>query len=625
MVSYRRIWLILPVAILILAASMFIRPLRQIVYPPQQITPTVAEKPSQTVATAEISASVDTRITGTTAATTPIISSTTPTTTSSAPLPTQRGQAAPITGSQTPTNGGSLVQAVETDADTLNPILTMNGTAQTVARQLLPTLLGLDAQTGLITTTELAERWDVTSDGRVYTFHLRHTITWSDGEPVTARDVQFTYAALANATVQSPFRASSSELEKIETPDAQTVVVTLRAPNCAALYLLRQPLLPSHRYAADFSDIHINALNNAPTISAGPFRFDQWTPGVQISLVRNPNYWQAAPRLEAWRFVVLPDPADQVRQLLGGKIDLMAVKPPLLKKIAGDPAVALYRAPGNSYSFIALNLADPTQPQPGRDDGGALLAQSPHPILGDVRVRQAIAQGIDYTRIMSDVYQNQGEQPTSYLPPRLRWAQDKALQPYAYDPEIAKRLLIEAGWIDPNREGIRKRDGKPLQLTLLTNQDNPQRVRIGELVQQQLDALGFDLHLEAVDFAQVSDALLNQRYDMVVIGWDNMGPDPATSSFWHSRDDVPGSGANFVSFQENDVDRWLDEAAQLPGCSVAERAQRYQQIQRRLWEAAPYIFINSEPTAWAFSHNLQGLAPGPWDFDNQVQSWWKAK
>ena len=610
--SYRRIWLILAACILLLAASLFIRPIRQ-------VAPTLGGKPGERPATTAISSQASPAVALSNVPTNGVIPPT------SAPGLLNSVPAAPTVGRQTPQHGGILVQAVDTDADTLNPILTTNATTQAVARQLLPTLLGLEAQTGLITATELAERWDVIGDGRVYTFHLRNTIIWSDGEPVTAQDVKFTYAALANEAVQSPFRASISKLEKIETPDLHTVVVTLRAADCAALYLLRQPLLPSHRYAADFSDIRSNGLNKAPTVSAGPFLFDQWTPGTQISLVRNPTYWQGAPQLDQWRFAVVPDATEQLRQLLGGKIDLMAVKPPLLQKIAGDPAVALYRAPGNSYSFIALNLADPTQPRPGRDDGGALLVQPPHPILGDVRVRQAIAQGIDTTRIISDVYQNQGEQPASYLPPRIGWVQDKTLPPYTLDPEIAKHLLVEAGWIDPNREGVRKRDGKPLQLTLLTNKDSPQRMRIGALVQQQLAALGFDVHFAAENFAQVSDALLNQRYDMVVIGWDNVGPDPATSTFWHSRDDLPGSGANFVSFQDSDVDRWLDEAAQLPGCSIAGRAQRYQQIQRRLWEAVPYIFINSEPTAWAFTHKLQGQAPGPWRFDNQVQHWWKAK
>ncbi len=549
--------------------------------------------------------------------------------TNSVPLSPDAQPVDPVSYKPTPQPGGTLRQAVDVDADTLNPLLTTNRTSQLVADQLFPRLLGLDAQTGLITTTELAERWAVTDSGelagRVYVFHLRNTIFWSDGEPVTAQDVKFTYAALANVMVQSPFRASVEPIEKLETPDAQTVIVTFRTPSCAVLQLLRQPLLPSHRYASDGSHVRSNPLNHAPTVSAGPFLFDQWTPGEQISLKRNPNYWQGPPLLAGWRFVVMADPQVQLQGLFGGRLDLIQVKPELVKKLAFEPTFGVYRAPGNGYNFIALNLADPAHPQPGRNASGTLMPQSPHPILRDVRVRQALAHGLDYTRIISDVYHGNGEMVTSYLPASITWVQDRALRPTAFDLASAQHLLDEAGWVDTNQDGVREKDGLPLTLNLLTNNDSPLRVRIGELVQQQLKPLGFDIHFQAVNFAQLSDTLLNQTYDMVIIGWDNVGPEPATSAFWHSRDDTPGTGTNFVSFQDAEVDKWLDEADQLPGCSVAGRAQRYRQIQQRLAEMAPYVFIGSQPTTWAFTSALRSQLPGPWRIDNQVQAWWMAK
>ncbi|CAN5795391.1 peptide-binding protein [soil metagenome] len=535
----------------------------------------------------------------------------------------------PLSAKPTPQKGGILRQAVDQDADTLNPLLTANRTSQLVADQLFPSLLGIDAQTGLITTTELAESWTVTDSGpaagRVYTFHLRHTIFWSDGQPVTAQDVKFTYAALANPAVQSPFRDNVEQIEKLETPDAQTVIVTFRTGNCAAPHLLHQPLLPSHHYAADFSDIQSNPLNQAPTVSAGPFLFEKWTPGSEISLKRNPLYWQGAPLLDGWRFDVIADAQAQLQGLFGGRLDLIQVKPALVKKLAFEPTFGAYRAPSKGYSFIALNLADPTQPQPGQDADGALIAQASHPILGDLRVRQALSHALDYTRIISDVYPENGERVTSYLPPSTPWTQDSTLQPPAFDPTAAQQLLDQAGWVDENQDGIREKAGLSLTLTLLTNNDSPPRVRIGELVQEQLKPLGFDIHFQAVDFAQLRDTLLNQTYDMVIIGWDNVGPDPATSNFWHSRADTPGTGTNFVSFQDAEVDQWLDEADQWPGCSVANRTQRYRQIQQRLAELTPYIFIGSQPTTWAFTSALRGQLPGPWRVDNQVQAWWMVK
>ncbi len=547
----------------------------------------------------------------------------------SSPVKSNPSPVSPLQAKPTAQTGGILRQAVDQDADTLNPLLTTNRTSQLVADQLFPRLLGLDAQTGLITTTELAESWTVTDSGpaagRVYTFHLRHTIFWSDGQPVTAQDVKFTYAALAAPAVPSPFRANVEPIEKLETPDAQTVIVTFRTVSCAAPQLLRQSLLPSRHYAADFSDIQSNPLNQAPTISAGPFLFEKWTPGAEISLKRNPDYWQGAPLLAGWRFDVIADAQAQLQGLFGGKLDLIQVKPALVKKLAFEPTFGVYRVPSRGYSFIALNLADPTQPQPGQNGDGGLIPQAPHPILGDGRVRQALSYGLDYTRLISDVYQGNGERVSSYLPLGIAWTQASTLRLPAFDPTAAQQLLDQAGWMDANQDGVREKAGLSLTLNLLTNSDSPLRVRIGELVQEQLKPLGFDIHFQAVDFAQLRDTLLNQTYDMVIVGWDNVGPDPATSNFWHSRADRPGTGTNFVSFQDAEVDKWLDEADQLPGCSVAGRAQRYRQIQQRLAEMVPYIFIGSQPTTWAFTSALRGQLPGPWRVDNQVQAWWMVK
>jgi peptide/nickel transport system substrate-binding protein len=284
-----------------------------------------------------------------------------------------------------------FTEAVAEDVAGFNPLLTTNATTQLVARQLFPSLLGQDPQTGLITPTGLAQAWEFSPDGRTYTFTLRTDLTWSDGAPVTAQNVQFSFAALVDAAVQSPYRPSLAPLESLVAVDQATVVVRFAAAQCAALHLLRHPLLPSHRYAADFSDLRTNPLNDAPTVSAGSFRFGDHMPGEEIRLLRAATEPTAATITE-WRYRVVADATQRVAQLLAGALDAAPIPPAQVDVLTNAGTLTLHQFPADSYSFLALNLADPQNPQPGQADG-ARLPQPPHPILGDVRVRQALAPG----------------------------------------------------------------------------------------------------------------------------------------------------------------------------------------------------------------------------------------
>ena len=519
--------------------------------------------------------------------------------------------------------GGSFVQAVAQDADTFNPVLTTNSTSQAVARKILPTLLGQDPHSGLLTPTELAERWEISEAGRVYTFYLRDSISWSDGLPVTAADFKFTYAAIADAGVQSPLQASIDPIEQIETPDARTLVIRLRQADCAAFQVLRQPLLPSHLFAADFSDLRSNSFNTAPSVSAGPFLFEEHVAGEQIRLRRNDGYWQGAPLLDAWIYGVVTDPAERLALLTAGEIDWTKLTPEQIQQAATLAAVQVYTQPEDSISFIALNLANPTNPQPGQAADGTLIAQEAHPILGDPQVRRAMALTIDTRQINQEVQANLAAPLASYVAPKVKWADAEALQPYTPNLVQAAALLSAAGWQDDDNDGVRERAGLPLQLTLLTNNDSPPRLRMGELIRQQLTQSGFAVRFEPVDFETLTTSLLGQTYDLAVIGWDNLSADPGSSNFWHSRNDLPGSGFNFTSYQNAEVDQLLDDAQRVPTCDANVRAALYNIAQQRIHEDLPYIFLSSRQTVWAIAKRWQGIQTNAWPVDFNVWTWWE--
>jgi peptide/nickel transport system substrate-binding protein len=276
--------------------------------------------------------------------------------------------------------------------------------------------------------------------------------------------------------------------------------------------------------------------------------------------------------------------------------------------------------PTDGYSFLALNLADPANPQPGRVADSTSQPQPPHPILGELAVRQAIAAAIDYERIIDEVYKGHASRTTSYVPSIASWTYAANLPLPTFDLARASQLLDQAGWV-VDSEGVRIRNGQPLRLTLRTNEDNPKRVQMAQLIAEQLAAIGIQVELGVVSFDQVSAVLLGQQFDLVIIGWENLGADPGNSPFWHSEADIPGTGFNFTSFHDDEVDGWLQAATQLPGCDLISRSELYRRVQERVASQLPYIFLAAQESAWGYQNHWQGITPGPWDFDYNVATW----
>jgi peptide/nickel transport system substrate-binding protein len=494
---------------------------------------------------------------------------------------------------------------------TLNPLLTTDPATRALADKLYLPLVGQDAQSGQVTPTGLAEGWRVSAASDVFTFTLRSDLLWSDGVPVVADDVVFTFDALIDEEVDSPYRTALGGLSDVNAVDERTVVVTLAQPDCSALATLHQPILPSHRYTADFSDLRNSPANAAPVTSAGPFRFVEQRDDGTIVLAANPAYWRGEPIIERY---LLASGAGQP----GVRTDMQRLSSP-----ANSPSATMAQTiyPADRYSFIALNLADPAQPRPGQGADGNAQAQEPHPILGEVRVRQALAAALDYDALLAVAYDGPTYRTGTYVPPAAQWAHDATLAPYAYDPTRATQLLNEAGWRDQNGDGVRTREGVPLELTLLTNNDSTPRMAIAELAAEQLDAVGFRIRRNALPFPAMTEQLLAQTFDLAVLSWDNLSADPGAMPFWHSREDEPGSGFNFVSYQDREVDAWLDQARRAPGCDPALRAERYRQVQARIYDAVPYVIIGGPQAAWLYNRAWTGIAPGPWHADDNIEQW----
>ena len=351
--------------------------------------------------------------------------------------------------------------------------------------------------------------------------------------------------------------------------------------------------------------------------------FQSWAPNENIVMRRNQRYWQGEPKADRLVFHIQPDPTERFARLIDGGVDVAPVTVAQMTSAQADPNVLLYNANLDAYDFIALNLANPENPQPGLDDAGNRIVQDPHPVLADPSVRQAIARALDYKTIIESIYLNRGYQITSNVLPIIPWAYDVAVEPYTYDPNAARQLLEGAGWIDTNNDGIRERGTTALVLGLIVVTGNTVHEQLADLVQDQLNSVGFDITITPVDPVALAAQLLSQRYDMAITGWAELGADPNDDLLWTAQHDRPGSDFNFVSYQNAEVDRLLQQANSVPGCKPEDRAPLYKQVQQLIHDDLPYIFISGAVGDTGYRHDLGGVEPAAWDFYWNIHQWYK--
>jgi peptide/nickel transport system substrate-binding protein len=242
--------------------------------------------------------------------------------------------------------------------------------------------------------------------------------------------------------------------------------------------------------------------------------------------------------------------------------------------------------------------------------------------LSDLAVRQAIAHSLDYQVIIDQVYLGQGYRLAANVLPSVPWAYDDTIASYEYDLELAVQILEDAGWVDDNSDGVRSKDGKTLSLNLITNAGNTTREDLGVLVQDQLTKAGFEINYEILEFGTLVESLLGQTYDMVIIGWNGLGTDPNDDTVWHSNYDTPGSGLNFVSYQNPEVDRLLEEGVKVVGCATEERAPFYKEIQQIIHDDIPYVFVTGNVGNTVYTNKWEGIKPGPQSFYWNAHEWY---
>lgn len=493
--------------------------------------------------------------------------------------------ALPACGAEESARGpGMLIAAIGADPGHLNPAITTQGGVHTAADLLYDGLVALDEEANPV--PQLASRWEVEEEGRLYRFHLRPGVRWHDGRPFTAADVEYTFERVL-LEFHARTRASLGPLlTDVSAPDDSTVEFRFRepyAPLLQQLNVVEAPILPKHVYEG--VDPLSHPANAAP-VGTGPFRFVSHAPETEVRYERNADYFGGAPSLEGVVLRVIPDEGTQVLALEAGEVDwIFGVPGPERARLLENPEIEFIRTsinPGGSHCITTV---------PFNLDRAALQ---------DVRIRRAISHAVDREMFIDRVLFGEGRPATAPISSRLPMARAPELSLPAHDPAEAGRLLERAGWVRRG-DGVRVargvagvEDGTRLVLGF---KQFPSFQRYGELLRAQLRPVGIDLRLEPLDPAVFVDAVFTRRdFDLAIVSYCN-GTDPqiGVRRQYASSSIGPVPFSNAAGYSNPTVDSLFDAAAS--AIDLDTRRALYGRIQEIAVRDLPYVWlVESEAT-----------------------------
>ncbi|WP_067970943.1 ABC transporter substrate-binding protein [Nocardiopsis trehalosi] len=426
----------------------------------------------------------------------------------------------------------TLTVAVSQPVDSLSPFLAQRLISTSVFRLNYDFLTNYDPATNE-PIPGLAESWETSDDGRTWTFQIRDDVTWSDGEPLTAEDIAWTYTTMMEdegaATANGNFVAN---FESATAPDPTTLEIELSEPQ-ATMLALDIPIVPKHVWE-DVDDYGtFNNDQDFPVVGSGPFTITDYRPNQSITLEANEDYWREPPKFDRVVFTSMPEQDAQVEALRNGEVSLISgLTPAQADALAEEDGITVNNASGKRFQAFTINPGAETQDGEGFGDG--------HPALQDKVLRQAIMRAIDKDEIVENVYGGYAEAAEGYIPSRYPdyfWEPEGDAR-LDFDADAANAMLDEAGY-ERGDDGVRvSPDGDRLELRLHVHNDRPDYVGIGRVIEERLLEIGIEVDNQTVDPGVLSDALHAGEYDLIMTGW-SVNPDPDYVLGIHTCDALP--------------------------------------------------------------------------------------
>ena len=455
----------------------------------------------------------------------------------------------------------------------------------------------------------LASEWETSDDGLTWTFTIRDDVTWSDGKPLTAKDVAYTFNRIVDGGPErSTWGAYLRGVTEVSAPDDTTVVLELRQPS-AVLPLLPIPIVPEHIWS-DVSEDELKSFSNEPSggepvVGSGPFRLVEGTAGGSTYRFEvNPDYWKGAPHLDEVVFRIYKSEDPAVQALIKGEVDFVeGISPIQVDALQGRDGITAINGDSPGFDEIAFNVGS-IDTETGEPIG------DPNPAVLDRDFRFALGFAIDREQIVERAYQGAGEPALTIIPPaygEYHWEPPEE-DAFTFDLERAAELLDEAGYTVGD-DGFRTLPGgEPMEpLRLAARSDSQTSLDVMEYFQEWLAELDIRAEVRSYESSRLTSIILDGEFDAFEWGW-YVEPDPDSMLSYLTCDQLGGWNDAWYCSEEYDELYQQQHVEQ----DDAERAEQVKRMQEILYYDAPYLTTaySSIGEAWR-SDRFACLRPQP--------------
>ena len=523
------------------------------------------------------------------------------------------GNSGTQTNTQNAKRGGHVVEGNPTDIANLNPLYINDVYSQTIAYRLYDALLSIDNQANLVPNlaTDVPK---VSSDGLSYTFKLHKGVQWSDGQPLTADDVAFTYQLMYAPEwkgAKARYRPQAEQyIQSVTAADPQTVVI--KTTKVFAPFLITfctgtsgtGGILPKHVWEKLRPEaMPSSEMNNLPTVVSGAMAPVKWDKGSQYVIKRNDNWFRGKTYIDQHVFKVTPSFVANANLLKTGEIDIGVVDNSVWDDLGNSQSVNRVGFTRPSYDYYLHNLDASKTPKAA--------------IFGDSQVRKALYTALDKKKIADKVYFGQAT-PADSIMSSAQWAHTTPKTQYPYDLAKANKMLDDAGW-KKGPDGIRSKGGVKMEWELRTNAGNAVRETLITVLADQWKQIGANVATKPVQFPQLVTQLSQTRdFEMILLGISE-NADPDQTQYYKSTS--IGNGAlNGSGYKNPEIDSLLDE-----GVQTVDRNKRkdvYAKIQDILMQDLPTPLVTYPKGLWGISKRVQNFGVGPWN-QYGARPWYK--
>ena len=472
------------------------------------------------------------------------------------------------------------------DIDTLNPFAGFLTISYDVYADVYDLLTGW-SQKDFSPVPGLAESWTASPDGKTWTFKIRSGVKWSDGQPLTAKDVAYTFNRVVNGeTENAAFYNYVANLKKVTAPDDTTAVFELSAADPVMTHMW-VPILPEHIWK-NVSEKDAGTFDNKEMVGTGAFQIVEQKPGEFVKLKANKSYWGGAPKIDNLVYRIFKNDDAMAQALQKGEIDAVAdIGANQFLALKDKPGITTVQATGVSFSEIGFNTGAATTDNQPVGDG--------HPALKDKALRQAIGYAIDQQTIVNKVLRGLGKPGVGVIPPvYTAYKFDPGASARTFDTAKANSLLDAAGYTKGS-DGIRvdPKSGKKLDFRLFGRTEDENSKGVVPYIQDWMNQIGIKTKVQFVTDDKLTDIIAHGNYEMFTWGW-GVEPDPGfqLSTFTcgqrdtgTAKDPVAGWSDSFYCNPAYDA-LYQQQSNQL---DPAKRAELVKQMQQMVYDDAPYI------------------------------------